>query len=146
MVNLELPPLRERKEDIPLLIERFIKEFSEDNNRQVDSVEPAAMKFLCEYPWPGNIRELRNCVENMVVRTTGNTLTEALIPTEIKEQKMIQQNSAAANPGIATLEDTEWNEIERALERCNGNRTKAAEMLGISRRTLHRRLQAQEEK
>ncbi len=143
VVNLELPPLRERAEDIPRLITRFMKEFSEDNGRSVSKIAPDALKLLCEYPWPGNIRELRNCIENMVVRTIGDTLTSEVIPLDIREQKMlsVSPESDTAAP-VAPLEDTEWAEIEKALAICNGNRTRAAELLGISRRTLHRRLQA----
>ena len=140
VVNLELPPLRERSGDIPRLIQQFMKEFSEDNGRNVNSIQPAALKILCDYPWPGNIRELRNCIENMVVRTTGDTLTADVIPDEIKERKMIAPENEQPVAPITTLEDTEWAEIEKALAICNGNRTKAAELLGISRRTLHRRL------
>jgi DNA-binding NtrC family response regulator len=143
VVNLELPPLRERTGDIPRLIDQFIKEFSADNGRSVSKVAPDALKILCEYPWPGNIRELRNCIENMVVRTIGDTLKSDVIPEEIRERKMIVSTSSGETSSVMpTLEDTEWAEIEKALAVCNGNRTRAAELLGISRRTLHRRLLA----
>ena len=143
VVNLELPPLRERTGDIPRLVDQFIKEFSADNGRSVSKVAPDALKILCEYPWPGNIRELRNCIENMVVRTIGDTLKSDVIPEEIRERKMIVSTSSGETSSVMpTLEDTEWAEIEKALAVCNGNRTRAAELLGISRRTLHRRLLA----
>ena len=143
VVNLELPPLRERTGDIPRLIDQFIKEFSADNGRAVSTVAPDALKILCEYPWPGNIRELRNCIENMVVRTIGDTLKSDVIPEEIRERRMIASTSSGETSSVMpTLEDTEWAEIEKALAVCNGNRTRAAELLGISRRTLHRRLLA----
>ena len=143
VVNLELPPLRERTGDIPRLIDQFIKEFSADNGRAVSKVAPDALKILCEYPWPGNIRELRNCIENMVVRTIGDTLKSDVIPEEIRERRMIASTSSGETSSVMpTLEDTEWAEIEKALAVCNGNRTRAAELLGISRRTLHRRLLA----
>ena len=143
VVNLELPPLRERTGDIPRLIDQFIKEFSADNGRAVSKVSPDALKILCGYPWPGNIRELRNCIENMVVRTIGDTLKSDVIPEEIRERRMIASTSSGETSSVMpTLEDTEWAEIEKALAVCNGNRTRAAELLGISRRTLHRRLLA----
>ena len=142
VVNLELPPLRERIDDIPRLIQQFIREFSEDNGRSVSKIAPDALEILSQYPWPGNIRELRNCIENMVVRTTGDTLTSDVIPVEIKERKMLAVAPKEDTGVITTLENTEWAEIEKALALCKGNRTKAAEMLGISRRTLHRKLAA----
>ena len=147
VVTLELPPLRERRGEIPTLAELFRAEFAEENARDVTGFTPEAMKLLCAYRWPGNIRELRNTVESMVVLAAGEILDVGDVPEAIR--------SAVADPtaGVpaagktlpapaagGTLEDTERALIARTLEECGGNVTRAAERLGISRRTLHRRL------
>ncbi len=149
VVNLELPPLRERKGEIPSLVNAFIKEFAAENGRDVQGVTPGAMERLLAYPWPGNIRELRNCIESMVVLSSGEWLDVGDLPESISAEPVpataaVEGAEAAAvpagsNAGV-TLHDSERELIARTLARCNGNRTAAAKMLGISRRTLHRRL------
>ena len=139
VVSLEIPPLRERKEDIPLLVKHYLDVFNKENGKDTGITE-TAMASLCAYAWPGNIRELRNCVERMVVLCRGKMINLENVPVDIRE---------GVTPGIAKTVlsqpscDLECNEkmlIERALNECGGNRTKAAEKLGISRRTLHRKL------
>lgn len=139
VVSLEIPPLRERKEDIPLLVKHYLDLFNKENGKDIGITE-TAMASLCAYAWPGNIRELRNCVERMVVLCRGKMIDLENVPVDIRE---------GVTPGIAKTVlsqpscDLECNEkmlIERALNECGGNRTKAAEKLGISRRTLHRKL------
>ena len=139
VVSLEIPPLRERKEDIPLLVKHYLDVFNKENGKDIGITE-TAMASLCAYAWPGNIRELRNCVERMVVLCRGKMIDLENVPVDIRE---------GVTPGIAKTVlsqpscDLECNEkmlIERALNECKGNRTKAAEKLGISRRTLHRKL------
>ena len=139
VVSLEIPPLRERKEDIPLLVKHYLDVFNKENGKDIGITE-TAMASLCAYAWPGNIRELRNCVERMVVLCRGKMIDLENLPVDIRE---------GVTPGIAKTVlsqpscDLECNEkmlIERALNECGGNRTKAAEKLGISRRTLHRKL------
>lgn len=139
VVSLEIPPLRERKEDIPLLVKHYLDLFNKENGKDIGITE-TAMASLCAYAWPGNIRELRNCVERMVVLCRGKMIDLENVPVDIRE---------GVTPGIAKTVlsqpscDLECNEkmlIERALNECKGNRTKAAEKLGISRRTLHRKL------
>ena len=139
VVSLEIPPLRERKEDIPLLVKHYLDVFNKENGKDIGITE-TAMASLCAYAWPGNIRELRNCVERMVVLCRGKMIDLENVPIDIRE---------GVTPGIAKTVlsqpscDLECNEkmlIERALNECKGNRTKAAEKLGISRRTLHRKL------
>ena len=139
VVSLEIPPLRERKEDIPLLVKHYLDVFNKENGKDIGITE-TAMASLCAYAWPGNIRELRNCVERMVVLCRGKMIDLENVPVDIRE---------GVTPGIAKTVlsqpscDLECNEkmlIERALNECGGNRTKAAEKLGISRRTLHRKL------
>lgn len=139
VVSLEIPPLRERRDDIPLLVKHYLDLFTKENGKDIGITE-AAMASLCAYSWPGNIRELRNCVERMVVLCRGKMIDIDNVPVDIRE---------GVTPGIAKTVlaqpscDLECNEkilIERALNECRGNRTKAAEKLGISRRTLHRKL------
>lgn len=139
VVSLEIPPLRERKEDIPLLVKHYLDVFNKENGKDIGITE-TAMASLCAYAWPGNIRELRNCVERMVVLCRGKMIDLENVPVDVRE---------GVTPGIAKTVlaqpscDLECNEkmlIERALNECRGNRTKAAEKLGISRRTLHRKL------
>ena len=139
VVSLEIPPLRERRDDIPPLVKHYLDLFTKENGKDIGITE-AAMASLCAYSWPGNIRELRNCVERMVVLCRGKMIDIDNVPVDIRE---------GVTPGIAKTVlahpscDLECNEkilIERALNECRGNRTKAAEKLGISRRTLHRKL------
>jgi len=135
VVNIKLPPLRERIEDIPLLVEKFITEYADDNNKEIKGISDAAMQILQAYSWPGNIRELRNCIERMIVLCSENILDIHTLPDNIRknESKDIKGNSLDLNQNESIL-------ITKALEECKGNRTLAAEKLGISRRTLHRRL------
>ena len=136
VVNIKLPPLRERVEDIPILAAKFIAEFTKDNDKEVKGISDAAMKIIQNHSWPGNIRELRNCIERMVVLCHNEILDVDNLPENIRSNKH----------GISQVEnslDLDKNEallISKALEECNGNRTMAAQKLGISRRTLHRRL------
>ena len=146
VVNLELPPLRDRKSDIPGLIHSFIAEFARENERDVTGIAPDALAELVAYPWPGNIRELRNCIECMVVLAREKILRKSDIPEAIRNhENPVPPGSAvpAPEPEIETFENSERKLIEKALAECNGNRTQAAKLLGISRRTLHRRLAEQ---
>jgi DNA-binding NtrC family response regulator len=138
VVTVTMPPLRERQEDVPLLIKAFHDEFSRENNKPIYDITPEAMKVLLAYSWPGNVRELRNCIERMVVLTRGNKLTVADIPSSIREA-----TTSAPAPAIraaVTIEEAEKQLIIQALKETKGNRTAAAAKLGISRRTLHRKL------
>ncbi len=139
VVTLELPPLREREMEIPILAEKFVREFSRENHRGDLKISPELMKRLEEYSWPGNIRELRNCVESMVVLSSGGVLTPEDLPEQLRNAATVPpEPSGAANEG--TLESTERELIAQTLANCNGNITRAARELGISRRTLHRKL------
>ena len=134
-----IPPLRERAEDIPILVRGFLEQFAKENGKEGMTISEEAMAALCACQWHGNIRELRNCVERMVVLCRTKEIGIGNVPVNIREN---------VTPGIGKtiLEascDLEKNErmlIERALNECGGNRSQAAEKLGISRRTLHRKL------
>ncbi len=138
VVNITLPPLRERQGDIPLLCGRFIQEFSEKNGKGVTGITPDALALLEAYHWPGNVRELRNTIEKMVVLARAERLTSRDIPPSIRPRGA--ELPAARTGSPESLADTERNLIMQALRRHDGNRTLAAEALGISRRTLHRKL------
>lgn len=150
VVNLELPPLRERREEIPQLVQEFIHEFSEENNRPIAGISKEALAELTAMRWPGNIRELRNCIECMVVLAHGPRLEASDIPETVRREAAAQPSAshgdaASAEEGPVRLEENELRLIEQALRDCNGNRTQAARQLGISRRTLHRKLAAHRE-
>ena len=140
VVTIDVPPLRDRMEDMPILLDTFVKECSMENNKIVEGVSPEVLKFFGAYPWPGNIRELRNTVETMVVLTRNRTLQMEDIPptllsgttTSVRSKQPIALNVHEAEKGL----------IEKALETSHNNKSKAAEILGMSRRTLHRKLKA----
>ncbi len=140
VVSIELPPLRKRHGDVPLLVEHFIKEFAEQHGRNVSSITPEARALLVRYPWPGNVRELRNAVENMVVLARGECLVVDDLPEGIRGG-----GSASAGVGGFNLEGASLAEVERALIAANlelmeGNRQKTAQVLGIGERTLYRKI------
>ncbi len=127
--RIEIPPLRERREDIPLLVEAFVRKFSLSMNKKIGGVSPRAMDLMQRYHWPGNVRELENAVERAMVvaqddiRETDFTLKDVPEPADAR-----------------TLDDVERAHIFRVLEECRGNQTRAAEILDIDRVTLHNRL------
>jgi two-component system response regulator HydG len=140
VVGLTLPALRERAEDIPLLALHFLEAFALKNRKEVKGFTPQAMDRLIRYAWPGNVRELMNAVERAVVMTRGDFLTEedvALIPTAAMPEP--EQPAAA---GARPLEEVEKATILITLKAADGNKSEAARRLGITRRTLHKKLKA----
>lgn len=140
VVTIRLPSLRERASDVPLLLNHYLKIFSEENAKELGGFTPDAVELLSAYAWPGNVRELRNVVENMVVMARGDRLGAREVPAKIKQQSAPRGTVQLKSDG--TLDEMEREMIERALQTHGENRTKAAEQLGISRRTLHRKLNA----
>ena len=138
VVTIQLPPLRERREDISLLIHAFLKELCEQQNRPLLKVEPELMQFLESFDWPGNVRQLRNCVESMVVMAQRDVLPLDDLPSHL--EPLTTEGEDIHVPEDTTLDDLEREAIRQALDRCRGNRTRAAESLGISVRTLQRRI------
>jgi len=136
VVVITLPPLRERKGDISLLLKHFLDEFAAENKREISGFSPEALDLLSAYRWPGNVRELRNVVEQMVVLSRGGRIGVRELPAYIRE---VETGGTVPKDG-STLEELEKQAILEALDRMGGNRTKAAEQLGISRRTLHRKI------
>ena len=137
VVNLTLPPLREREGDIALLAQHYLEALAKEHGRKVSGITTEAMDALAAYPWPGNVRELRNVIERMVVLGAGEKLTVRDLPSSLR--LAAGRAASAARPGSA-LRDAERQLIEEALRRHQGSRTRAAQDLGISRRTLHRKL------
>ncbi len=143
VVTVALPSLRERREDIPLLMRKFLDEFSAENKKEIEGVTSDCMNALIDYNWPGNIRELRNVIERMVVLSRQPRLTLRDLPPHIRPDGAGRGSSRTQSQSVSgdlSLEEMERNMILRALETNQGSRTKAAEALGISRRTLHRKL------
>jgi len=131
--HLELPPLRERREDIPLLVNHFVRKFSSSMNKRIAHVSPTAMDQLQQQSWPGNVRELENAVERAMVVAQEPSL---------REQDFVLRTRLAGNGGNGgkTLEEVERAYILRVLEECGQNQSRAAEKLGIDRVTLHHKL------
>jgi DNA-binding NtrC family response regulator len=137
VVPLTMPPLRDRKVDIPLLVEAFLKDCALENEKPRRDLAPEAMRLVLDYDWPGNVRELRTAIEHGVVMATGPQITPRDLPAVLRRGPTAPPQPAGRE---LNLRDTEAALILRALEDCRGNRSEAAKKLGISRRTLHRRL------
>jgi two-component system response regulator HydG len=143
VVTLKVPPLRERREDIPLLAQHFLSIFSEKNHKQIKGVTPQAMDRILKYPWPGNVRELMNAIERAVVLSRSDTLDEQDLPLSIRENERSEDQSVLSKGSVYAdlpLENVEKATILRTLESSMGNKSKAARRLGITRRTLHKKL------
>jgi two-component system response regulator HydG len=140
VVTVESPPLRSRREDIPLLAEFFLKRYAEKNRRLIKGFSPRAMDTLIRHDWPGNVRELENLVERGVILVRGEIITPKELPEDlIPKDLMASTSSTDAIPG-RTLKEVEKEMILRTLDDAGWNRTHAAEILGISRRTLQLKL------
>ncbi|MBO4404486.1 MAG: sigma-54-dependent Fis family transcriptional regulator [Treponema sp.] len=137
VVHIHVPPLRERKEDISLLIQRFLDEFNAENGKNITSIENRAKAAMLKYDWPGNIRELRNCIESAVVMSDGKEITLDDLPPSV--------SNAASSPSVViplgvTLEEAEKTYMLESLAVNRNNKSKTAESLGIGRKTLQRKL------
>ena len=140
VVGVNLSPLRDRRDDIPLLISTFVRQCSTDNGKPVREITQEAVNVLMACDWPGNVRELRNTIEQMVVLARGERLTLRDVPATIRTGADLTKISVV-RPGVTmTVEEAERQLIVQALKECDGNRTRAADRIGMSRRTLHRKL------
>ncbi|MDR0475605.1 MAG: sigma-54 dependent transcriptional regulator [Treponema sp.] len=137
VVNIQVPPLRERKDDLPLLISSFLRELSAENGKTIEGIDDKARSRLYAYDWPGNIRELRNCIESAVVMSRGPLITVEDLPPGPGANG---DESLIRIPAGSTMEESEKIIIRDTIAYCNGNKTKAAEILGLGRKTLHRKL------
>jgi transcriptional regulator with PAS, ATPase and Fis domain len=136
---IELPPLRLRKEDLSLLIQAFLADFNARNHKSVAAVDTAAMRILEQYNWPGNVRELRNVIERGVILSTGEFIEPRQLPPLVTDSADVVRPSLSLSPGT-TVEEAERRLILMTLEHTSDNKTRAAEILGISLKTLHNKL------
>ena len=138
VVTLHLPPLAERRDDIPLLAYYFLKKMARRMDRQIENIDPEAMALLVDYDYPGNVRELENLIERGIALAGGNEFTASLLPPALVDRSVhvIRRNAER----LPTLEEREADYIDWVLKHTNGNRTKAAEILGIDRVSLWRKL------
>jgi len=140
--QVEVPPLRERKQDIPPLIAMFLKQFSQQLGKPEPDIAPDAFQKLLDYAWPGNVRELQNAIEYAVVLAQQGVIGVKELPTEVQLRKLSEQAERGAPPrmGVQSLDEVERDTILRALAECHGNKKKAAELLGIQRPTLYNKM------
>ena len=141
--QIEVPPLRERKQDIPPLVASFVKHFAEQLEKPEPDIAPDAFQKLLDYSWPGNVRELQNAIEYAVVLARQNLIGVKELPAEVQLPAALQQSergAAAPRNGVQTLDNVERNTILQALAQCHGNKKKAAQLLGIQRPTLYNKM------
>jgi DNA-binding NtrC family response regulator len=140
--QIEVPPLRDRKQDIPPLVATFVKQFAQQLGKPEPAIAPEAFQKLLDYGWPGNVRELQNAMEYAVVLARQNLIGVKELPAEVQLPPALQhtERGAAARPGVQSLDDVERETILQALAQCHGNKKKAAELLGIQRPTLYNKM------
>ena len=138
VVNIHVPPLRERREDIPLLAATFLHEFSQENGKELEGFEPRTRQALYAYDWPGNVRELRNCMESSVVMASGRFITMDDLPPG---PRSTQEKHEIRIPALSSFEDAEKIIIVETLAALGGNKTKTAETLKIGRKTLYQKIE-----
>ncbi len=139
VVSIPIPPLRQRKEDLPLLVQAFLHEFTAKVDKPIAAVDQAAMRALEQYSWPGNVRELRNVIERATILATGEFIEPRHLPPALLAAGETEQPSLSISPGT-TVEEAERRLIELTLQHTRDNKTRAAEILGISLKTLHNKL------
>jgi DNA-binding NtrC family response regulator len=151
VINIALPPLRERREDIPLLVAHFLRKFVTQNQKEVTAIEQDALQRLQAYHWPGNVRELENMMERAVILTPASTIRVADLPPPLRDLEPIEVDTLPVNgheyvllPAKATMAEIERTAIAQALGRCAGNRQAAARELNIGVATLYRKLKEYE--
>jgi DNA-binding NtrC family response regulator len=141
VITIQLPPLRRKREDIPLLVQHFLQKYSEENKRRVREVTPDAMKILMDYPWPGNVRELENTIERAVVLCTGDRVTVELLPDNLRFPLRSDQPAMVVPQEGLSLKDAvsnyERTMILQSLEIANGVQKRAAELLQVKPSTLN---------
>ncbi|OQY38650.1 MAG: transcriptional regulator [Spirochaetaceae bacterium 4572_7] len=137
VVHIHIPPLRERKEDIPLLVSTFIAEFASDNGKNITNIDVKALRALTAYNWPGNIRELRNSIESAVVLSSSTVIGLNDLPQIIREGS---EGASITIPVGITMAEAEKIIISETLRAENSNKSKTSEILGIGRKTLHRKI------
>ena len=137
-IHIEVPPLRERKDDLPLLLNSFLERYNAENGKKITGFDNHARTALYKYDWPGNIRELQHCVESSVVMASGEEITLEDLPPSVSKASGVETISI---PVGITLDEAEKILIQENLAANKGNKSKTAEVLGIGRKTLHRKLE-----
>ncbi|MBQ9630368.1 MAG: sigma-54-dependent Fis family transcriptional regulator, partial [Treponema sp.] len=138
VVPVQVPSLRERRDDIPLLLNAYLKKFAEENGKDIVGFDSKTRSILYNYDWPGNIRQLRNCVESAVVMCSSSEITVSDLPPSISG---VKESESISLPTNITLDEAEKIIISESLAIHKGNKSKTADALGIGRKTLHRKLQ-----
>jgi DNA-binding NtrC family response regulator len=146
VVNIHVPPLRERKDDIPIFASDFIKEFGEENGKKIEGIHEKARSRLYAYDWPGNIRELRNCIESAVVMCQSNIITVDDLPPALRGSSQGDDDGQIHIKLGSNMTECEKIIIQQTLSFCGGNKSKTADILGIGRKTLLRKLDEYNEK
>jgi DNA-binding NtrC family response regulator len=142
VITIELPPLRQRREDIPLLVQFFLKKYAEENDRPVRRITPEALRPLMSYSWPGNVRELENVIERAVVLSSGSDITIDLLPDNLlgRGSSLTLRDPPTDASLFEIVEDVERRIISDMLEKCNWNQTEAAERFKVPLSTLNQKI------
>jgi DNA-binding NtrC family response regulator len=142
VIHIELPPVRARGSDALLLATRFVEDFATRAGKRVTGLSPGAAEKLLAYAWPGNVREIQNCIERAVALTRYEQITVEDLPEKIREHRASHILVTAEDPSeLVPLEEVERRYILRVLEAAGGNKTLAARILGLDRKTLHRKME-----
>jgi two-component system nitrogen regulation response regulator NtrX len=141
VIPLEIPPLRDRKEDIPLLVARFIAEFCQKEGKDLKKISPDALEMLMEHNWPGNVRELKNIIERLIIMTSSDLIKSDDIPPMIRINPKPDSNSGISSDSFREAR-MEWekNFIMRKLQENEGNVSRTADTIGLERSNLHRKI------
>ncbi len=143
VIPIVLPPLRERTDDIPLLLQHYLTRFNAEFRKNFRRIDDAALRLLIGYSWPGNVRELKNLVERILILEKGDVILASHLPLEITTTTApaVESTRFVLPPGGVRLEDVENDLVRQALKLADGNQTRAAQLLGISRDSLRYRMQ-----
>jgi len=140
VITIHLPPLRDRTDDVPLLVEHFLRKHAENYNSMVTGMDPQALEALTKYPWPGNVRELENTIEMLLAYAKSPVIHASDLPERFTEFASPQRKAAIPDDEVFTLKEAERKLIINALHKSKGNKSSAAQMLGISRKSLYKKL------
>jgi DNA-binding NtrC family response regulator len=141
VIHVEMPPLRARKEDLPLLAQHLVAQLAERHKRPARILSPPALQVLASHNWPGNVRELRNAIERAVIICSGESIERHhLAPYPVDQRSRTRNEDTVTFPVGTPVEEVERQMILRTLQKTNNNKTRAAELLGISLKTLHNKL------
>jgi DNA-binding NtrC family response regulator len=147
VISIELPALRHRKDDLPLLAQHLVDQLSEKHTRPARSLSPAALDALQSYDWPGNVRELRNAIERAVIICSGDQIQRHhLAPYPVEQRQRVRSEDTITLPVGTPIEEVERQMILRTLQKTDNNKTRAAELLQISLKTLHNKLRSYRER